>query len=77
MFRFRAVLTTLLKSQTNYPVLMRREKGPRLSHNAYEKEEILCNEEYTGEDWLFYGTGNYVCHIALRREAYRDGKGNN
>ena len=30
----------------------------------------------TGEDEMFYGTGNYVCQIALRREAYRDGKGN-
>ena len=68
MFRFRAVLITL-NSQTNY------DAKRRLSHNAYEMEEILCNEEYTGEDWLFYGTGNYVCHIALRREAYRDGKG--
>ena len=41
------------------------------------KGRSIIHEDYTGEDGLFYGTGNYVCHIALRREAYRDGMGNN
>ena len=50
LFRFRAVLTTLLNSQTNYPVLMRSEKVSRLSDNAYEKEEILCHEMSSGID---------------------------